>query len=151
MWQFGISFPGIWWAVHCKIGCRQYIGICQAGEVCNLKCMVSMIVTSSFNSSSPGLNGHHFTDNICRSIFVNEKIWILIKNWLKFVPKGPIDNDTALVQIMAWRQIGDKPLSKLMLTRFTNVTLGGDELISTQPCMPEKCFKNCSASLNNDM
>ena len=30
------------------------------------------------------------------------KIWILIKNSLKFVPKGPINNIPALVQIMAW-------------------------------------------------
>ena len=38
---------------------------------------------------------------------------------LKCVPKGPIDNNQALVQIMAGRQIGDKPLSEPMLTRFT--------------------------------
>ena len=29
---------------------------------------------------------------------------------LKFVPKGPINNIPALVQIMAWRRSGDKPL-----------------------------------------
>ena len=39
--------------------------------------------------------------------------------WLKFVPKGPIDYHRALVKIMAWCRIGDKPLSELMLTRFT--------------------------------
>ena len=50
-------------------------------------------------------------DNIFRYIFVNEKFWILIKISLKFVfvPKGPIDNNPALVEIMAWRWIGDKP------------------------------------------
>ena len=39
-----------------------------------------------------------------------------------FVPKGPIDNNPALVQIMAWRQIGDKlkPVSEPMLTQFTD-------------------------------
>ena len=31
--------------------------------------------------------------------------------WLKFIPRGPIDNDTPLVQVMAWHQTGDKPLS----------------------------------------
>ena len=30
---------------------------------------------------------------------------------LKFVAKGPIDNILALVQVMAWRRQGDKPLS----------------------------------------
>ena len=47
--------------------------------------------------------------------FVNEKFWILIKISLKFVSKGPIDNNPALVQIMAWRRIGDKPLSEPIL------------------------------------
>ena len=27
----------------------------------------------------------------------------------KFVPKGPIDKKSALVQVMAWRRTGDKP------------------------------------------
>ena len=34
---------------------------------------------------------------------------------LKFVPKGPIHIDTALVQIMAWRRAGGKPLSEPMM------------------------------------
>ena len=41
---------------------------------------------------------------------------------LKFVPKGPINNITSLVQIMALAlcRIGDKPLFEPMLTRFTD-------------------------------
>ena len=31
---------------------------------------------------------------------------------------GLIDNDLALVEVMAWRQSGDKPLSELMLIQF---------------------------------
>ena len=34
---------------------------------------------------------------------------------LKFVPKGLIDNKPVLVQVMAWRRTGDKPLSEPML------------------------------------
>ena len=34
---------------------------------------------------------------------------------LKFVRKGPIDNNTALDQIMALRWTGDKPLSEPMM------------------------------------
>ena len=37
---------------------------------------------------------------------------------LKFVPKGPINNIPALVQIMAWRRPGDKPLSEPMMVRL---------------------------------
>ena len=79
------------------------------------------------NSSPPGQNGRYFVDNILRCIFVNEKFCILIKISLKFVPKCPIDNNPALVEVMAWRQA----------TIWTNtdpfnwriyVALGGDEL-----------------------
>ena len=49
------------------------------------------------NSSPPGQNVRRFTDDIFRCIFVNENICILIKISLKFVPKGPIDNNPALV------------------------------------------------------
>ena len=41
------------------------------------------------------------SDGIFRYIFVNEKFCILIRISLKFVPKGPINNIPALVQIMA--------------------------------------------------
>ena len=61
-----------------------------------------------------------FADNFFKYIFLNEKFCILIKISLKFVPKGPIDNNPALVQVMAWHRIGDKPLSEQMLTRFTD-------------------------------
>ena len=37
-----------------------------------------------------------------------------------FVSKGSIDNNPPLVQIMAWRRIGDKPLSEPLLTQFTD-------------------------------
>ena len=49
------------------------------------------------NSSPPGQKGHHFADDIFRCIFVNEKLCVLIKISLKFVPKDPIDNNPALV------------------------------------------------------
>ena len=75
---------------------------------------------ATFNSSAPVQNDHHFTDDTFKCIFVNEKFCISIKNSLKFVAKGPIDNNPAMVQIMAWRRIGDNPLSQPMPTRFTD-------------------------------
>ena len=57
--------------------------------------------------------------------FVNENVWILIKISLKFVPKGQINNIVALVQIMALRWPGDKPLSEpimVMLLMHIGVT-----------------------------
>ena len=43
-----------------------------------------------------GHSGSYFADDIFSCIFVNEKNCILIKISLKFVPKGPIDNNPAL-------------------------------------------------------
>ena len=80
----------------------------------------SSLSTRMVNSSPPGQNGHHFTDNIFKCIFLNEKFCILIQTSLKFVPKGPIDNKWALVQVMDWWRTGDKPLSETMLTQFTD-------------------------------
>ena len=48
-------------------------------------------------------------------LFFNENVKIFIKISLKFVPKGPINNIAALVQIMACRRPGDKPLSEAMM------------------------------------
>ena len=37
-----------------------------------------------------------------------------------FVPKGPIENDSVLVWVMAWCRTGDKPLSEPMLAQFAD-------------------------------
>ena len=39
---------------------------------------------------------------------------------MKFVPNGTIDNKSAMVQVMAWCQTGDKPLPVSMLTQFAD-------------------------------
>ena len=70
------------------------------------------------NTLRPRQDGRHFADDIFKCIFVNENLWIPIKISLKFVPKGPINNIPALVQIMAWRRPGDKPLSEPMMVRL---------------------------------
>ena len=65
-------------------------------------------------------NGRHFTDDIFKCIFSNENVWIpiiIIIISLKFVPKSPINYVPTLVQIMAWRRPGDKPLSEAMMVR----------------------------------
>ena len=77
-------------------------------------------IVCKVNSSPLRQNSHLFADDIFRCIFVNEKFCILIKISLIFVPKGLIDKNPALVEILAWHRIGDKPLSEPMLTRFTD-------------------------------
>ena len=69
----------------------------------------------SFNTLRPRQHGPHFADDSFKRIFLNENIGISIKISLKFVHKGPMNNIPALVQIMAWRGPGDKPLSEPMV------------------------------------
>ena len=71
--------------------------------------------TARINTLRPRQSGRHFADEIFKCIFLNENVWIPITISLKFVPKGPINNIPALVQIMAWRRPGDKPLSEPMM------------------------------------
>ena len=55
-------------------------------------------------------------DDIFKWILLNENGKIPIQVSLNFVPKGPINNIPALVQVMAWRRTGDKPLPESMMT-----------------------------------
>ena len=49
----------------------------------------------------PQQNGQHFTDEIFKRIFFIESFYILIWISLEVVPKCLIDNESALVQVMA--------------------------------------------------
>ena len=60
----------------------------------------------------------HLVKKFFKRMFFNENIWISINISLKFDPKGSINNIPALVQIMAWRRPGDKPLSELMMVNL---------------------------------
>ena len=71
------------------------------------------------NTLRPRQDGRHFPDAIFKCIFFNENVWIWIKISLKFIPRGPINNIPALVQIMAWCRSGDKPLSEPMMVSVT--------------------------------
>ena len=72
---------------------------------------------SDLNSLRLRQNGRLFADDTFKRIFLNENARISIKISLKFVPKGPINNNPALVLIMACRLVGAKPLSEPMLVR----------------------------------
>ena len=69
----------------------------------------------TFNILRPRQNAHHFSDNIFKCIFLKENAWISTNISLKFVPKWPINNIPTLVQRMAWRRPGNKPLSEPMV------------------------------------
>ena len=76
----------------------------------------------SVNTLRPRQNGRHFADDMFKCIFLNENVWIPIEISLKFVPKGSINNNPALFQIMAWRRPCDKPLSEpMMVSSLTHI------------------------------
>ena len=77
---------------------------------------------SLLSTLRPRQNGRHFADDTFNRIFVKENVRFSIKFSLKFVPKGPINNIPALVQIMAWRRPGNKPLSEpVMVSLLTHI------------------------------
>ena len=85
------------------------------------QCTVLLITGICFpvNALRPRQDGCHFPDDIFKCIFLNENAWILFTISLNFLPKGPINNIPALVQIMAWHQPGDKPLSEPRMLRLS--------------------------------
>ena len=70
---------------------------------------------TTINTLRPRQNGRHFADDHLKCIFLNENLSISIQISLKFVSRCPIHNIPALVQIMALRRPGDKPLSEPMV------------------------------------
>ena len=98
--------------------------------------MVQVIFYMAINSLRPRRNRRHFADNIFKCIFLNENAWIPINFSLKFVPMGPINNISVLVQIMAWRRPGDKPLSEPMIVSLPT------HICVTRPQWVKK-FANC--------
>ena len=79
------------------------------------KNMISMLFT--VNTLRPRQNGRRFADDVFKCVFLSENVWILITISLKFVPRGPINNIPSLVQVMAWRRLGDNPLSETMMVK----------------------------------
>ena len=70
-------------------------------------------------------------DGIFKYVFLNENDRIPMKMSLKCFTKCPVDNKPALIQVMAWRRTGDKPLHKPMMAQVTNAYIRhkGDELM----------------------
>ena len=106
-----------------------------------------------FNTLKPRQNGRRFADGTFKCIFLNENVRISIKISLKFVPKGPINNIPALIQIMAWRRPGDKPLSETvmvsLLTHNIYASLGLNELNNDLAPNKRQAIIRTNADLNH--
>ena len=67
------------------------------------------------------------------AFFRNENVSISIKILLEFILKCPINNIPALVQILAWRRLGDKPLSEpIMIILLTHIYVTGPQWVKVK-------------------
>ena len=102
----------------------------------------------TFNTLRPRQNGRCYADDTFKRIFLNENVRISIKVSLKFVPKDLINNNPALVQIMAWRRSGDKPLSEpMMVSLLTHICITRPQWVKgggRPPILP--CYSNAGTS-----
>ena len=70
---------------------------------------------------------------LANAFFLNGNVRILITISLKFVPKGPINNNPALVQIMAWWRPSNKPLSEpMMVSLLTHICVTRPQWVNTK-------------------
>ena len=90
----------------------------RGGANGSLYMYITFICHIAVNTLKPSQDGRHFADDTFKRIFLNENFGISIKISLKFVPQGSINNIPALIQIMAWRRPGDKPLSEPIMVRL---------------------------------
>ena len=73
---------------------------------------------TGYNTLKPRQDGRNFGRRHFQMQFRQRKCFHFnISISLNFVPEGPIDNKTSLVQVMAWRLIGDKPLQRVQWWR----------------------------------
>ena len=84
------------------------------GEVCFWRSS-KLVIHRCFNSSPPGFRRQHF-----QTLFMNENVRVFIQISLKFVPKGPIDDKSSLVQVMAWPRSSNKQLPEPVKAQFSD-------------------------------
>ena len=135
----------LWWnKMSMKGTYTTFMGPIQYKNCCDISWdPVSKVEVIPINTLRPRQNGHHFTDNIFKCIFLNENVWMSIKISLMFVPKGPINGIPALVMIMAWRRSVDKPLSEpMMVSLMTHICVTRSQWVNYMNLKMSSLSKN---------
>ena len=109
--------------------------LCTPDRLAQAFCSARLVTapwTWHINTLRPRQDGRHFADDIFTCIFF--KNWCILNTFsLKYVRKGPIDNNPALVQKMAWRRSGDKPLSEpMMISLPTHICVTRPQWVKNQ-------------------
>ena len=68
---------------------------------------------------------------------------------LKFVPKNQIDNKSALIQVMTWRQTGAKPLPGTLMTHLNDAYMSHLASAIEPLCIWIKLFYEVTILTNN--
>ena len=95
--MFAISRPSaVYKSAVYKVNIYQVIlMISKASEISHLTSVKLAMYGTHVNTLRPRQNGRLFADDIFKCLFLHEDVWISIKNSLKFVAKGPINNIAA--------------------------------------------------------
>ena len=110
----------LWQLWGCLCVCSFSIHVSNWQTVCKCPFLVWYLCHEKehpiINTLRQRQNGCHIPAVICKWIFLNEKVCIMVKIQLKFVSYGPINSIPALVEIMDWHQPDDKPLSEPLIS-----------------------------------
>ena len=104
----------IYWRIYASLGLNE-LSWWLMQQAITAWCNMESLGPQWLNTLRPRENWHHFADDIFKYSFLNENVWNPITISLQFVPKVPINNIPALVQLMTWRRPNDKPLSEPMV------------------------------------
>ena len=121
LWDFFFFKQHIfWWFSHLFAADRYFVG--PLDDWSTLHRQITYHLTANDCVQSPAMESNHDTNyqsaaNVNR-IYIPGRRWDPFQfiefrfkfHWNLIVPRSPNDNKAPLVQIMAWRQTGDKPL-----------------------------------------
>ena len=128
-----MDFSNFWWGIFYEIA-QIWMSLDLTDDQSTLvQVMAWCYQTTSHNLSHMTSLGHNeltllpldkmasiLANHIFTWIFLNENDRIPIQISQRFVPRSPLDNKLALVQVMARHRTGHKPLSEPMMTQFTD-------------------------------
>ena len=128
LWPYGVTKPqwvnwqhhNVWWLSVVLISCYH----ATLYMVPNIILYHELAYVVSASGTAKPKDFQHIEAETRWPTFRRRDFQIHLLEWkctnfdyisLKFVPKGQINNIPTLVQIMAWRRPGDKPLPELMM------------------------------------
>ena len=127
-------------AIKCAAG-RQAPHTTDACAEVAAEVVTTEITHCHITTLRPRQNGRHFPYDVFKCIFLN--VHISVKIFPKFLPKGPLNNIPALVQIIDWHRPGDKPLSEpMMVSLLTHICVTRLQWIKASKC-PVSVAQGC--------